>query len=239
MKDAGFLDLVPEVVTRALQDAERDRQLVRLQREILEIAEREQRRIGQDLHDDLCQRLAAIKMQLQQLAEDLRAHHAGDVGRALAIAGHLADATRAARALARGLSPVDVGHEGLPAALSGLARNAEEIFQITCDLRVAGVCPPLDHRVATQLYRIAQEAVTNAVKHGRAGIISIHLHADHASLVLAVSNDGEPFRRGGALTGVGLHLMHLRAESIGAALHFLDNPPGGSRFAIRVTLPLT
>ena len=238
IKDPGFLELVPEVVSRALQDTERDLQLARLQQEVLEISEREQRRIGQDLHDDLCQRLAAIKMQLQQLAEDLQVRHPGDARKALAISSHLADATRAARALARGLSPVDVGHEGLPAALSGLARNAEEIFQIACELRTSGSCPPLDHHVATQLYRIAQEAVANAVKHGRAATITIHLLADPELLVLTVTNDGKPFRRGGARTGVGLHLMRLRAECIRAELQFLQNPPGGSSFAVRVTLPL-
>jgi signal transduction histidine kinase len=239
VKDPGFLELVPEVVARALQDTERDQELERLQQEVLAIAEREQRRIGQDLHDDLCQRLAAIKMQLQQLAEDLGMRHPGDARKALTIASHLADATRAARALARGLSPVDVGHAGLPAALRGLARNAEEIFQVTCELQTSGPFPALDHNVATQLYRIAQEAVTNAVKHGRADTITIHLLANPKPLVLTVSNDGKRFRRGGGgRTGVGLHLMRLRAESINATLHFLQNPPGDGNFAVRVTLPL-
>lgn len=238
IKDANFLDLVPAVVGRVLRDVERDQQITRLQREILEIAEREQRRIGQDLHDDLCQRLAAIKMKLQQLAEDIQKAAPDLADDAATISQHLGEAVRVARALARGLSPVDIGHEGLPAALTGLARTAEEIFPITCRLHVSGVCPTLGHHAATQLYRIAQECIANAVKHGAAMRVDIYLDCARRPVTLTIVNDGQPFPMTPKQTGIGLPLMRQRAESMGASLEFANQPPDGAT-AVRVTLPLT
>lgn len=238
IKDAHFLDLVPTVVRRVLRELERDAQIVRLQREILEISEREQRRIGQDIHDDLCQRLAALKMKLQHLAEDLEAAAPPLAGDARAISQHLGEATQVARALARGLSPVDIGHDGLPAALLGLVRSAEEIFQITCQVHVTGTCAPPDHHAATQLYRIAQEAIANAVKHAAATRVDVLLDCDATPATLTIVNDGTPFARPPKQSGLGLHLMRQRAESIRATLEFSDNPPGGTT-AVRVILPIS
>ncbi len=237
IKDSGFLDLVPTVVQRTLADIARDEEIKRLQREILEISEREQRRIGQDIHDDLCQRLAAIKMKLQHLGDDLQAVAPALARDASAIGQHLGEATRVARALARGLSPVDIGHEGLPAALSGLVRTAEEIFQISCPLRTEGVCTPLDHHVSTQFYRIAQEAIANAVKHAKATEVRVVLHCSPSPVRLTIANDGQPMPRRPRSTGLGLHLMRQRVESIGAQLEIIHNPPGATT-AIQVTLPM-
>jgi len=236
IKDAHFLDLVPTVVRRVLRELERDAQIVRLQREILEISEREQQRIGQDIHDDLCQRLAALKMKLQHLAEDLETAAPAQARDAHAISQHLGEATQVARALARGLSPVDIGHDGLPAALLGLARSATEIFQITCQLHVSGACQPLEHHAATQLYRIAQEAIANAVKHAAATHVDVFLDCAARPATLTIVNDGTPFVRPPKESGLGLHLMRQRAESIRATLDFSDQPPGGTT-AVRVTLP--
>ena len=236
IKDAHFLDLVPTVVSRVMRDLERDDKILQLQRDLLEISEREQRRIGQDIHDDLCQRLAALKMKLQHLAEDLETTAPDQAGDARAISQHLGEATRVARALARGLSPVDIGHDGLPAALLGLVRSAEEIFQINCQLHVRGTCTPLDHQAATQLYRIAQEAIANAVKHASATRVDVFLDCSAAPATLTIVNNGNPFPPSPKQTGLGLHLMRQRAESIRAALEFQDQPPGGTT-AVRVILP--
>ena len=238
IKDAHFLDLVPTVVRRVLRELERDAQIVRLQREILEISEREQRRIGQDIHDDLCQRLAALKMKLQHLAENLETAAPELAGDAKAISQHLGEATQVARGLARGLSPVDIGHDGLPAALLGLVRSAGDIFQIRCQLHVEGTCGPLDHHAATQLYRIAQEAIANAVKHAAATRVDVFLDCAACPATLTIINDGMPFARPPKESGLGLHLMRQRAESIRAILEFSDQPPGGTT-AVRVILPTT
>jgi signal transduction histidine kinase len=221
-----------------LRELERDAQIVRLQREILEISEREQRRIGQDIHDDLCQRLAALKMKLQHLAESLETAAPELAGDARAISQHLGEATQVARGLARGLSPVDIGHDGLPAALLGLVRSARDIFQIRCQLHVEGTCGPLDHHAATQLYRIAQEAIANAVKHAAATQVDVFLDCAACPATLTIINDGMPFARPPKESGLGLHLMRQRAESIRATLEFSDQPPGGTT-AVRVILPTT
>jgi signal transduction histidine kinase len=236
IKDAHFLDLVPTVVNRVIRGLERDDTILRLQRDLLEISEREQRRIGQDIHDDLCQRLAALKMKLQHLAEDLESNAPNQAGDARAISQHLGEATRVARALARGLSPVDIGHDGLPAALLGLVRSAEEIFQISCQLHVQGACMPLEHQAATQLYRIAQEAIANAVKHAAATRVDVFLDCAAVPATLTIINNGNPFPPSPKQTGLGLHLMRQRAESIQATLEFQDQPPGGTT-AVRVILP--
>ncbi|MFN0129815.1 MAG: response regulator [Verrucomicrobiales bacterium] len=238
IKDAHFLDLVPTVVNRVLRELERDAKILSLQRDLLEISEREQRRIGQDIHDDLCQRLAALKMKLQHLAEDLEAAAPQQAVDARTISQHLGEATGVARALARGLSPVDIGHDGLPAALLGLVRSAEEIFQIECRLHIHGGCAPLDHQAATQLYRIAQEAIANAVKHAAAKRVDVILDCTRVPSTLTIVNDGTPFSRPPKQSGLGLHLMRQRAESIRAVLEFSDNPPGGTT-AARVTLPIS
>ena len=238
IKDQGFLDLVPEVVQRTLKDIERDLQLERLQREILQIADQEQRRIGQDIHDDLCQRLAAINMKLQHLAEDVSRVSPELSRQAASISHHLAEAVRVSRALARGLSPVDIGHEGLSAALTGLARDAEEIFEISCAFKTHGSCPPLEHHAATQVYRIAQEAIANAVKHAGAIDVRVVLDCQKRRIVLTVANDGQPFPEVPKSGGLGLQLMRHRAESVGAQLEFLDTPPEGATTAVRLSLPL-
>ncbi len=239
IKDRDFLDLVPDVVHRALQSVERDAQLARLQREIIEISEREQRRIGHDLHDDLCQRLAALKMQTQDLGFALGSLDPALARKADIIAGHLSDAVRVSRALARGLSPVAIGAEGLPAALSGLARNAEEIFQIACVFESHHPCPTLSHHVATQIYRIAQEGISNAVKHARAGLVTLDLRVSGGLLTLTVGNDGLPFDPSRPQAGMGLQIMRHRTDSIGGSLAFDHHPADGTTTAVTLTLPLT
>jgi signal transduction histidine kinase len=236
IKDARFPNLVPTVVERVLDDLERDDQLDRLQREIIEISERDQRRIGQDIHDDLCQRLAAIKMKLQHLANEVRRAAPALADDAATLSHHLGEATRVARTLARGLSPVDIGHDGLPAALLGLARTAEEIFRIECPLHVEGTCRPLGHHAATQLFRITQECIANAVKHAAATKVAIHLRCADEPIVLTVTNDGRPFPMPPAPTGLGLHLMRHRAESTKASLEFIHQPAAGTT-TVRITLP--
>lgn len=241
IKDTGFLDLVPTVVSRALRDIARDEELQHLQREILEISEREQQRIGQDIHDDICQRLAAVKMKLQHLSDKLAKTDTEAAAEAAEISYHLGEATRAARALARGLSPVDIGHEGLAAALSGLARTAEEIFHFKCRLRVSGECPKLDHHVATQLYRITQECLANAAKHAEATVVEVRLAVPEpedpspAALVLTITNNGKPFPSPPPRTGLGLYIMRQRAASMNAGLEFLPVASGGTK--VKVTLP--
>src|SRR5262245_43067766 len=131
----------------------------RLEKEILETSDREQRRIGQDLHDGLCQQLAGIELMSQVLEQNLAGKSKAAADRVGEIAAHVRDAISQTRALARGLSPVTLESEGLMAALHELAVTARKMFNVDCSFRCD---PPVllnDQTVASQLFRIAQEAV--------------------------------------------------------------------------------
>jgi len=200
----------------------------RLEREILEISEREQRRIGQDLHDGLCQHLAGIEMLSQVLAQKLAPKFKDAAGRAQAITQAVRASISQTRLLARGLSPVTLESEGLMAALSELAVNTEKIFGINCRL----VCPAVvkfdNYAAATHLFRIAQEAVSNAIKHGKARNVSIQFYEDAAQIRLRVDDDGKGFPEkftGGS--GMGLRIMQSRIGMVGGSLTIENRPAGG------------
>ena len=150
---------------------------VELEREILAISEREQRRLGHDLHDDLCQQLAGIEFLSQRLASDLAARVRREAPQAKEIAQMVQRAMTQTRELARGSSPVRLEAEGLADALRELAAGTKKVFGCDCRFRCD---PPVlvpNHTVAIHLYRIAQEAVSNAIKHGQARRIEISLTA--------------------------------------------------------------
>jgi len=187
-----------------------------LEKEILEISDREQRRIGQDLHDGLCQHLAGIELMSQVLAQKLAPiskSHAKQVGE---IASHVRDAISHTRSLARGLSPVTIESEGLMSALHELATNTEKMFQIECRCDFARPVDIHDHSVATHLFRIAQEAVSNAIKHGRAKRIVIALHQASGRITLSISDNGSGLSKSPTShKGMGLRIMQSRAGMIG------------------------
>ncbi len=151
---------------------------VELESEILAISEREQRRLGQDLHDDLCQQLAGIEFLSQGLASDLAVHSAAGASQAKEIARMVRGAMAQTRELARGLSPVRLEAEGLAEALRDLAAGARKVYGCDCRLRCNPSVQVPDPTVAIHLYRIAQEAVSNALKHGHARRIELDLTAE-------------------------------------------------------------
>ncbi|MDB6075543.1 MAG: sensor protein fixL [Verrucomicrobiaceae bacterium] len=209
-----------------------------LGREITNASEREQRRIGQDLHDDICQRLAAVKMNMQDLEEKLAEQAPMLMDDADSIVDRLTDAIRITRGLARGLSPVDIEAGGLGMALAALVRSSRELLGIECELETPDDPPDLKPQEATELYRIAQEAISNAAKHGVAGLVRVLLRETEDGLMLRVSNNGRPFDPAKTNTqGMGLAIMRYRAESIGASLEFELLPPDAS-VAVRCVLPL-
>ena len=208
---------------------------VELEQEILAISERERRRLGQDLHDDLCQQLAGIEFLSQRLASGLMAKTAAGAARAKEIAQMVQRAMTQTRELARGLSPVRLEAEGLADALRELAAGTKKVFGCDCRFRCD---PPVlvpNHAAATHLYRIAQEAVNNALKHGRARRIDIGLQAKGQAIMLAVNDNGRGMpRKLSRRQGMGLHIMRYRAEVIGGALRVEPNSRGGTRVVCTV-----
>jgi PAS domain S-box-containing protein len=209
---------------------------VELEREILAISEREQRRLGHDLHDDLCQQLAGIEFLSQRLASDLAARTAVGAAQAKEIAHMVQHAMTQTRELARGLSPVRLEAEGLADALRELAAGTKKVFSSDCRFRCDPPVLVSNHAAAIHLYRIAQEAVNNALKHGRARRIDVSLMATDRSVMLVVDDNGIGIpRKLPKRKGMGLHIMRYRAEVIGAVLNVEPNSRGGTRVVCTVT----
>jgi signal transduction histidine kinase len=204
----------------------------RLEKEILEISEREQRRIGQDLHDGICQHLAGIEMLSQVLAQKLAPKSKDASARATDIARAVREAISQTRLLARGLSPVTLEAEGLMAALAELTFNTEKIFRVRCVFDCPEIIKFPDQAAATHLFRIAQEAVSNALKHGKAKIITVQMREDEHHLRLRVDDDGIGFPKkisGG--TGMGLRIMQTRIGMVNGTLT-IERPAAGGTSVI-------
>jgi two-component system CheB/CheR fusion protein len=199
-----------------------------LEKEILEISDREQRRIGQDLHDGLCQHLAGIELMSQVLAQKLETKSKAHSKQVMDIASHVRDAISHTRSLARGLSPVTIESEGLMSALLELATNTEKIFQIQCRCDFDEPVAIHDHAVATHMFRIAQEAVSNAIKHGRARKIVITLKNLPGRIRLNISDNGTGLKKQSPNhKGMGLRIMQSRASMIGGSMAIDSKPEGG------------
>jgi len=213
---------------KSLREEIRQRQ--RLEQEILEISEREQRRIGGELHDSLGQQLTGIAIMTKVLEQKLQRQAPAVASDAREIAQLVNEAVSQTRQLSRGLHPVALDEHGLMAALEALATTTEKVFGVACTFRCD--CPVLvrDCFVATHLYRIAQEAVTNAVRHGDTSEIVLELVAAHDQATLTVANDGRDFpEKLPDGEGMGLKVMRYRAEMIGGTLDVRRRPGGGTR----------
>jgi two-component system CheB/CheR fusion protein len=212
----------------------------RLERAIIDASSREQQRIGQDLHDGLGQELTGISLMLRSYARRAAAEYpqgARLVDEVIDLVNH---AVESARSLAHGLSPMILERGGLPAALAHVAANATRTHGLRVRFRKSLAAPlRLDAATTHHLYRIAQEAVSNAARHSGAGIVTMRLDVGPASVRLSVSDDGKGLpaaqqRRG---DGLGLQIMEFRARMIHA--HFRIEQPrrGGTRVSCRVPLP--
>jgi signal transduction histidine kinase len=209
----------------------------RLQRELLQISEREQERVGHDIHDSLCQHLTGTALAAEVLAESLQAQNSAELDNATRVVALVEEAISLARNLARGLSAVEVSNNGLAGALSDFASSTSDLFNVSCRFE----CPePFwidDSPTAVHLYRIAQEAVGNAIKHGEAKGVTIRLENSETGCILRVIDDGSglppSFRKG---KGMGLRIMSYRSQLIGARLDIRRRSPTGTE--LTCSLPL-
>ena len=225
MKNTALLDLLPSVVKRALHQVGQREALAaaaverrRLEREVLEVGERERHSIGADLHDGLGQQLTALEFMCTALKADAADHP--DLAKRLDAMGRmLREAIVQTRFLASGLVPVGGDADALQISLTQLAHGMNALGKAQCVAECPQPIGALDRFVAGQLYLIAQEAVNNAIKHARARQIVIRLTQSPTALLLEISDNGTglPARRGKS-TGLGLGLMKHRAQEIGAEL---------------------
>jgi PAS domain S-box-containing protein len=189
-----------------------------LEKQILEISDHEQSRIGQDLHDDLCQHLVSTALAANLLKEDLAARKLPEAAAAAKITNLLNHAIARARRVARGLYPVTVETGGLASALSELAASVSDQGVIDCAFECSEPIKLVDHPTAIHLFRIAQEAVNNAVKHAHATRIKISLSTRDGHVRLGVADNGQGMDEAKMPQGMGLHIMRYRANMIGGTL---------------------
>jgi PAS domain S-box-containing protein len=201
----------------------------RLEREILEISDRERQRMGQDLHDGICQQLAGIELMSQVLEQKLARRSKADAARAGEIARYVREAISQTRSVARGLSPVTLEAEGLESALRELAANTEKMFGIRCQVIIKESGARCELGAGIHYYRIAQEAVSNALKHGKATEIWIGLEARSDRTILSVDDNGSGLAGGWSAGGMGLRIMRYRAGMLGGTLVLEAREPRGTR----------
>jgi len=209
----------------------------RVERELLNISEREQRRLGHDIHDSLCQHLTGTALAGQVLVQNLRAQSSPQTANAAKVVELIEDGIALSRNLAKGLNSVSLSSAGLMEALEDFAATTSDLFKISCRFECPLPVLIADSQTAEHLYRIAQEAVGNAVKHGHAKHIIIRLELSKAGKMLRVIDDGTglPVLDGNG-KGMGLRIMSYRADMIGAKFSIRRRDVSGT--VVTTVLPL-
>lgn len=211
-----------------------------IERRLLEAAEDERMRIGQDLHDDVCQRMAAAQLKAGILQSSLRREGHKQAILAAEVADDIAKGTEIVRGFAQGLAPVVLEAEGLYEALSQLASFVEKAFRVKCWSTCMALPESLDTATTTHIYRIAQELAINAARHASPEGIGFSLSIDGKSLLLQVTNDGNPFDgKPLSSSGMGLHAVRKHVDALGGDIEFRPSSRllGGTTVICRFPLP--
>ena len=210
-----------------LRQAMEQRQM--LEKQILRITEQERARISQDLHDSLCQELTGTAFLLKSRAQAIKGQSRVAADSLVEAADTVNANAEMARELAHGLHPIEIAESGLPSALRELCSRMSSDVSCRCD------CPRslrIDQNVAVNLYRIAQEALTNSMKHAKASEITVCLERTKGAIVLTVKDDGQGKSRGGR--GLGTLMMEYRANAIGGTLRVESTKRRGTSVTCRV-----
>ena len=222
---AGKKGATSHVIVTGIDITERKR----LEKGILEVSAREQRRIGEDLHDGLGQHLTGIAFMSKVLESNLCEKALPESADAAKIVNLVNEAINKTRELSRGLLPVVSDAHGLMSALTRCAEEMQDLFRITCRFECGAPVLVYDVSVATHLYHIAREAVNNAIKHGHPSHIVIGLSAENGEGTLSVQDDGEGISEIPANhAGMGLNIMNYRANMVGGSLDIRKNFTGGT-----------
>ena len=224
-----YAELEARVRQRTMALTEEMAERERAERELLDISEREQQRIGHDLHDSLGQHLTGVALAGQVLKEKLSTRGLSEAADATKLVELMEEGIALSRKLAKGLHPVELEAEGLMQALEELAAISSDLFKISCRFDCDSPVLIRDAATSGHLYRIAQEAISNAVKHGKGKNISIQLEALDDGIAMRVKDDGlglpDSLPRN---AGMGLRIMAHRASMIGAIFSAKRDDTGGT-----------
>jgi PAS domain S-box-containing protein len=200
-----------------------------LEREVIEINDRERSRLGQDLHDGICQQLVSIAFATDLLRRDLIAKSPGEAVRAAKVTALLDNAISQARTLSQALCPVNLAGDGLAVALRSLAGSISRGSGVVCGAECSEAVFVQDYAVATHLYRIAQEAVQNALKHSHPTQILIRLSQDGDIIYLSITDNGlRTDDENNRHFGIGLNIIKFRANMAGGNLQVQRTATGGT-----------
>lgn len=224
------------VMSRQL--AQREEERAALEREVIDTTERERRRIGHELHDGIGQQLTASLMASSALSGQLQTSSHPLTSQAENLGSQLRQTINDVRALSHGLAPVPLWEHGLEHALQSLAESTAQSTGVRCVFECPEPVGLADDEIGGNLYRIAQEAVNNALKHASAGEIRIGLEKRDGTLVLEIDDDGDGFPDTVSKpSGIGLRVMRQRATFLGGSLAIDAAPAGGTRVSVRLPLP--
>jgi PAS domain S-box-containing protein len=209
----------------------------RLENELLEIADNERRRIGFDLHDDLGQKMMGVSLLLKALETNLAHKHAPEAVEMRKVQQLVHQVINHTHNLAHCFSALDANGPDVSHQLQTLGENVRKTFQISCRVRMVGSIPTVSTDTVQQLCKIAEESISNAIKHGKATSVSMVLVRREDDLVLRIKNDGVPFPENHEPNNrLGLRIMNYRAHLIGGALQIRAN--GGSGTVVICTVPV-
>ncbi len=230
--EGGFVSWLCASLIRSRTAAQTSEREARdLEAKMLDLAESQERRLGHDLHDGLGQHLTGIAMMGRRLEKHLAARGAVEASEATEILRLVNGAVGWTHDLARSLSPPALDREGLTAALRELCGNAKAVFQVKCELHGADRPVFTELSAGVHVYRIVQEAIHNAVRHGKATAISVRLECRDGGERVEVSDDGAGFDPAGVVGGMGLRIMRYRAKMIDAAIEVRSVPGSGATLA--------
>lgn len=229
-----------EALRQAKEHAESLLDRARLaERRIIDISEETRKKIGQELHDDLGQHLTGVAFLSEVLFQKLKGMAHPESEEAANITRLINDAVAKTRLLAQGLYPVELQESGLQALLAQMARNISTIYRIDCVFTADDDLDIDNFQTAINLFRIAQEALNNAIRHGSARHIHLRLWQDGHALRFEITDDGHGFETGSGdakMAGLGMHSMRYRASLIGAQLEIRSAPGQGT--TLHLSLPI-
>lgn len=213
----------------------------KLEAEIVRVSESEQRRIGQDLHDDLCSQLSGIGCLTKVLEQQLEQDSRKEAKLLREVTEMVAKAGVRAREIAKGLVPTVLETQGLSGAINEMISQQRELYGVSCETTISeqSRLDDLPSHISVQLYRIAQEAVTNAIKHSDCELIQVDLSLEGEILTLSVRDDGKGMQPDDDSTGMGLFTMRRRAEIIGADFDLHASPGDGTAIRCSLRLPIS